>query len=266
MNKDIENNIDEFQGKIYSDGSNNQFEVAKNIIASLSLESNEKILDIGCGDGRASAELALLVPNGSVLGIDISNSMIRFAEKNYASGNLQFQQQNVLDLKYYQEFDTIVSFTALHWVKRQKTALQNIYNALKISGKFVVRIPGKPLVGANIFVKLISTDKWKSYFKNFVKPWSEFGLDEYIRLLQSVGFKIEQASMKEKRYGCKINEFRKMNDAIFVSFIKKYIDKDLYTEFVEDYIRCFIEHNNQTEENIQFPTNLLQVSAVRTSY
>lgn len=72
--------------------------------------------------------------------------------------------------------------------------------------------------------------------------------------------------MKEKRYGCKINEFRKMNDAIFVSFIKKYINKDLYAEFIEDYIRCFMEHNNQTEENIQFPTNLLQVSAVRTSY
>lgn len=66
----------------------------------MSLEGNDKILDIGCGDGRASAELAMLVPNGSVLGIDISYSMIRFAEKNYASGNLQFQQQNVLDLKY----------------------------------------------------------------------------------------------------------------------------------------------------------------------
>ena len=74
MNKDIENNIDEFQEKIYSDGSNNQLEVAKNIIASLSLESNDKILDIGCGDVRASAELALLITNGSVLDIDILSS------------------------------------------------------------------------------------------------------------------------------------------------------------------------------------------------
>ena len=74
MNKDIENNIDEFQEKIYSDGSNNQLEVAKNIIASLSLESNDKILDIGCGDVRASAKLALLITNGSVLDIDILSS------------------------------------------------------------------------------------------------------------------------------------------------------------------------------------------------
>ncbi len=266
LHREIKNSTDEFQGDVYSEGSNNQFEVAKSIIASLNLESNDKILDIGCGNGKASAELAFLVPNGEVLGIDISYSMIDFAQKNYATSNLQFQQQNVLELNFDQEFDAIVSFTALHWVKRQKIALLNIYNALKTSGKFIVRIPGKPLIGVNIFIKLISTDKWKHYFRNFEQPWIEFGLDEYISLLQSVGFKIEQASMKEKRYDCKIDEFRKMNDAVLGSFIKKYLDKDLYKEFIEDYIRCFLEHSNQTEDNIQFPTNLLQVSAMRTSY
>lgn len=126
LNREIKNSTDEFQGDVYSEGLNNQFEVAKNIIASLNLESNDKILDIGCGDGKASAELAFLLPNGEVLGIDISYSMIDFVQKNYATSNLQFQQQNVLDLNYNQEFDAVVSFTALHWVKRQKIALLNI--------------------------------------------------------------------------------------------------------------------------------------------
>src|SRR5512137_448065 len=76
----------------YQKSSSAQYNWAMALIADLLLEGDERILDIGCGDGRITAHLASLVPGGSVLGIDLSPDMIRFAASKYADQqNLSFQ-------------------------------------------------------------------------------------------------------------------------------------------------------------------------------
>jgi trans-aconitate 2-methyltransferase len=52
---------------------------ARELIAQLRLRGDEHILDVGCGDGKVTAELARAVPKGSVTGIDASPEMIAFA-------------------------------------------------------------------------------------------------------------------------------------------------------------------------------------------
>ncbi len=67
---------------------------ARELIAQLQLRGNEHVLDVGCGDGKVTAELARAVPKGSVTGIDTSPEMIRFARKTFFPGkhpNLDFQ-------------------------------------------------------------------------------------------------------------------------------------------------------------------------------
>ena len=67
---------------------------ARELIAQLNLRGDEHILDVGCGDGKVTAELARAVPKGSVIGIDTSPEMIRFARKTFPRGkhpNLEFQ-------------------------------------------------------------------------------------------------------------------------------------------------------------------------------
>ena len=66
----------------------------------LALKGNERVFDIGCGDGKVTAEIAKQLPNGSVLGIDKSEEMIRFAQENFPSkkyNNLSFEVQNIRD-------------------------------------------------------------------------------------------------------------------------------------------------------------------------
>jgi ubiquinone/menaquinone biosynthesis C-methylase UbiE len=50
---------------------------------------DEHILDVGCGDGKVTAELARAVPKGSVTGIDASPEMIRFARKTFPPANIR---------------------------------------------------------------------------------------------------------------------------------------------------------------------------------
>jgi trans-aconitate methyltransferase len=67
---------------------------ARELIARLKLRGEERILDVGCGDGKVTAEIAQAVPRGFVLGIDASAEMIGFARKVFPTSqisNLTFQ-------------------------------------------------------------------------------------------------------------------------------------------------------------------------------
>lgn len=79
----------------YAENSSAQMEWAQELIAKLHLRGDESVLDLGCGDGKVSARLAEAVPQGSVLGIDLSFGMIglaseRFPEAEYP--NLAFRR------------------------------------------------------------------------------------------------------------------------------------------------------------------------------
>jgi trans-aconitate methyltransferase len=67
---------------------------ARELIARLNLRGDEHVLDVGCGDGKVSAEIARAVPRGSVVGVDASPQMIKFARAAFPRGkipNLHFQ-------------------------------------------------------------------------------------------------------------------------------------------------------------------------------
>ena len=87
---------------------------ARELIAKLNLRGDEHILDVGCGDGKISAELARVVPRGSVTGVDASPQMIAFAKKAFPVSkipNLKFQILDARKLKPSQFDSRVVSPT-----------------------------------------------------------------------------------------------------------------------------------------------------------
>jgi trans-aconitate methyltransferase len=123
----------EFNGEQYKKASIHQKEWGNKIIAEFKLNVNERILDLGCGDGTLTAELAQLVPDGFVLGIDGSQNMIETARK-LEKKNLSFRVQDINTLHYKNEFDVVFSNTTLHWVKDHRLLLKNIYESLRQNG------------------------------------------------------------------------------------------------------------------------------------
>ena len=76
---------------------------AGELIAQLQLRGDERILDVGCGDGKVTAELARAVPKGLVTGIDASPEMICFARKTFPPGkhpNLKFQVMDAREISF----------------------------------------------------------------------------------------------------------------------------------------------------------------------
>ncbi len=72
----------EWQASDYAKQSTLQQVMAEEQLARLVLKGDERILDVGCGDGKITAEIAAKVPHGSVLGTDPSRDMIAFANSH----------------------------------------------------------------------------------------------------------------------------------------------------------------------------------------
>src|SRR5438046_6650477 len=102
-------------------------------LALLDLKESEPVLDVGCGDGKITAEIASRSPRGSVVGVDPSHDMISFAQRNFGPAtrpNLRFEVADARCLPFKDEFDLVVSFIALHWIPEQDTVLGSIHSAL----------------------------------------------------------------------------------------------------------------------------------------
>ncbi len=120
----------EFDGKKYKTASKHQKEWGNDLISEFSFKGNEAILDLGCGDGILTEQLALSVPRGKVLGIDASLHMIETARMIHRN-NLTFAHMDINKMNFEKEFDLIFSNAALHWVKDHRQLLKNAHKALK---------------------------------------------------------------------------------------------------------------------------------------
>lgn len=164
------------------------------LIAKLELRGSEKILDIGCGDGHITAEIAGRVPSGQILGIDTSPDMIHYARNCYPQENfpnLSFLNGDARALEFSNEFDIIFSNAALHWIMDHRPVLKGIFHALRPGGKMLVQMGGKGNA-AEVFLAfayLVQDPPWNQFFGNFHIPLAFFGTEQYRELILESGLR-----------------------------------------------------------------------------
>ncbi len=102
-------------------------------------QSGERILDLGCGTGQLTAEIAK--QGAQVVGLDNSAKMIGQARQNYPG--LSFMLGDAASFHSDRTFDAVFSNAALHWVKQADAAAESIARALQPGGRFVAEFGGK---------------------------------------------------------------------------------------------------------------------------
>jgi trans-aconitate methyltransferase len=185
--------------------------MAGEVLALLDLQGTERILDVGCGNGKITAEVAARVPCGSVIGIDPSRDMIAFAASHFGPAvrpNLHFVQSDVRRLPFQDEFDRVVSFNALHWVPEQDVALRSIHAALKSEGRAVLRLvpAGERKSLEDVIEDVRRSAKWSAPFQGFHKPYLHLTPDQYVALAERSGFRILRLSTEERAWDFKTRE------------------------------------------------------------
>ncbi len=177
----------------YERYSSAQQKWARELIAVLSLAGSEDLLDIGCGDGKVTAEIAALLSEGSVVGIDSSKSMIELAGQRYPTEshpNLTFSLMDAADLRFRNRFDVVFSNAALHWIKDHRPVIEGIYCCLKPGGRMLLQMGGKgnARVIIEVLDDIIVEHQYQSHFQDFEFPYGFLGIDQYCSLLEGAGF------------------------------------------------------------------------------
>jgi trans-aconitate 2-methyltransferase len=176
----------------YEKNSSQQQLWARELIEKLKLRGDETLLDVGCGDGKVSAEIATQLPRGAVTGVDISEAMIALAQQRYPPQdfhNLRFQVEDASNLPFNEQFSVVFSNATLHWLTDHRAALSGIARSLRLSGKILLQMGGHGNAVDIVATldKLIISPRWSDYFTDFSFPYGFFGPEEYCDWLRGAG-------------------------------------------------------------------------------
>lgn len=172
-----------------------QAAMAEEVLALLDLRGTEHVLDVGCGNGKTTTEIAARIPKGRVAGVDASADMIAFATSHCDATvhpNLRFAVADARHLPFVHEFDLVVSFNALHWIPEQSLALESIRNAIKPDGRAQLRLvpKGERKSLENVIEETRLSSRWNSFFKSFHDPYLHLTPEEYAALAEQHGFRV----------------------------------------------------------------------------
>jgi trans-aconitate 2-methyltransferase len=227
----------EWNASEYTRISTLQAAMAKEVLALLDLKGNERILDVGCGNGKTTAEIAACVPQGAVVGVDASADMIAFATEHGAlHPNLQFAVADARHLPYQREFDLVVSFNALHWIPDQDHALQSIRSTLKDTGLAQLRLvsKGQRKSVEDVLEETRLSSRWGSCFQGFQDPYLHLTAEQYADLARENGFEVRRIQVGAKAWDFQSRSaFLAFGDVTFVEWTQ-YLPESDRLDFATD--------------------------------
>lgn len=107
----------------------------------MALRATDRVLDVGCGSGSITREIARNLPKGSVIGVDREPKHIDFARRKAAAEgieNIRFEVGDALNLPFDTgSFDVVWSKLLLQWVKEREVALREFVRVTRPGGRVI---------------------------------------------------------------------------------------------------------------------------------
>lgn len=150
----------------------------------LNPKRGELVLDLGCGDGVLTDKIAR--GGATVYGIDASSAQLKAAKKK----GLHVLVMDGEQLCFKTGFDAVFSNAALHWMKQPENVAAGVWSCLKPGGRFVGEFGGEGNV-EKIRSALHGALRSRSIDPGMVDPWYYPSVEEYSRLLATVGFTVD---------------------------------------------------------------------------
>lgn len=144
-----------------------------------------EVVDLGCGTGELTSELAARLPGSRVLGIDSSTEMLERALPK-ATSNLRFEQAPIENLQG--SWDLVFSNAALQWIPDHARLIPRIFSLVRPGGQMVIQVPSNHQHATHI---LIQETALEQPFDSALDGWSRkspvLSIDMYAELLYQAG-------------------------------------------------------------------------------
>lgn len=183
------------------------------------IENNQKIADLGCGNGRL---FEFLKKNRQIdyVGVDNSKNLLELAKKKFHNdSNAKFLEGDLINTKLKTDsIDVITAIASFHHLpgkNARKESLKEMHRILKDKGILIISV-------WNLFQDKYKKYVWKARLKHIVSlgkydwrdtliPWGKTGIDRYY-----YAFKIKELHQLLETHGFKVLEIAIDNNFVFI--------------------------------------------------
>ncbi len=218
---------------------------------------HEHILDVGCGNGELTKEIAIRAAR--VVGMDNKNSYLEWKKvklewkkvKSDSSINLKFQKREATNLKFKEKFDAVFSHHVIHHIKTPKEVISSVWNALKPGGRFVAEFYGHGTAEEIILAlqEVMSSQNY-SFDINEDFPWYLPTQEEYCNLLINQGFEVTDQSIFPVKMPF-VDICSWLEQILFNTEMFKHINKEAIFAEVQNQVRSQLFKNSTWFVNYQ---------------
>ena len=153
--------------------------VGEQAVRRMNLPINARVLDVGCGSGWASRVIAEQATMGHVIGIDISDEMVRLAaasSRGYTNVDFEVASAESLPFKDNQ-FTHAFSMESIYYYSNMLAAFREIHRVVNNGGVFVTVI--------DLYLENTPSHQWIPTLK---VPVHLFGVPDYRQMLEKTGY------------------------------------------------------------------------------
>jgi trans-aconitate methyltransferase len=154
----------------------------------LGARPGERILDLGCGDGVITADLA--AAGAIVTGVDTSAELLAAARER----GVDARRMDGEALSFDGEFDAVFSNAALHWMMNAGAVVAGVRRALKPGGRFVAEFGGHGNVAA-VVTAMRATALRLGGDQAIAGPWFYPSPAIYQEMLEAEGFAVKRIGL-----------------------------------------------------------------------
>ncbi|CAL1689760.1 unnamed protein product [Lasius platythorax] len=214
-----------------------------------------KCMDVGCGPGDITRDILLSALNSkaTMIGTDIMENMIEYANKTY--GDKERLEFEVLDIqtknlpeKYISEFDHIFSFHALQWCSDIRQTFENIYCMLRPGKTMLILSVAQYAAFFESLESMAQDIRYASYMgdkKKYVGPfhYSARPREDLKELLEDIGFQVHHCSHREISNCMSTEKFMSFVTAQYTFAFLDKMPHNLREEFKNEFTRMYTEIN-----------------------
>lgn len=170
-------------------------EPVEHILSRLQLTDAEKIIDLGCGSGENTLELARRSALGLAVGVDGSPAMIEAARKLLESepaaikARVSFEILNVAEFRADRAYSLIFSNATFQWIPDHRALFAACFNALRPGGTIVVQMPANETETAKMEIgRLARETPWNRMLGGRDRAFHEEPPEFYAAMLAELGY------------------------------------------------------------------------------
>jgi trans-aconitate 2-methyltransferase len=194
-----------WDGATYQAVSAPQTTWGERVLSRVTLSGNERALDAGCGSGKLTASLAARLPQGMVLAVDASSSMLTEARRTLEAAGLlervDFRQADLLrlELSPVDRVDLVFSTATFHWVLDHDALFARLFDLLRPGGRLVAQCGGAGNLRALYAdaARARATPARARHFEGFAEPLYFATPEATLRRLAVAGFVDAEASLED---------------------------------------------------------------------